>query len=579
MKFQKSFSLVLALVLIVSSFSMVAFADGMYTVKSGDVLWRIARDHGVSTQALATYNKLANPNLIYPGDELKIPGTTDESAAEDSGAPEAPATETPATETPADDGVQITLLHTNDMHGFFTEGKYDGMGISKIATFLQETKAKNPNTLMLDAGDALQGNNLVTVSNGETGAPIMNQVGYDAMVAGNHEFDYGWQQTIKLAGLLNFPMLSANVTRDDGSEFLKGYTTFDLEGVKVGVFGLTTPETSYKSHPDNTKGLKIGDIYSSGEAAVKKLKTMGAQVIVGLVHLGDEGDYTSDSLAKKVAGIDVIIDGHSHSTYETGKLVNGVLIGSAGEKTKNVGVINLTVKDGAITKKEASLFTKKMATDYTERADVLNAVNQAVAANAPILEKVVAKAPFELLGEKENVRKGETNLGNLLTESLLDISKADIAFTNGGGIRSSIPAGDITVGDVLTVLPFGNTVRVIELKGSDVIAALENGFSKYPEALGGFPHIAGMTASFDASKPAGARIVEVKVGGATIDPDKTYTLVTNDFLVAGGDNYTMFTGKNVVAEFGAMDEVLIDFITKNGFDKAKTDGRIKEIAN
>lgn len=574
MKFQKSFSLVLALVLIVSSFSMVAFADGMYIVKSGDVLWRIARDHGVSTQQLATYNKLTNPNLIYPGDVLKIPGaTTGDTVADD-----ANAKETPANKVPADDGVQITLLHTNDMHGFFTEGKYDGMGISKIATFLQETKAKNPNTLMLDAGDALQGNNLVTVSNGETGAPIMNQVGYDAMVAGNHEFDYGWQQTIKLAELLNFPMLSANVTRDDGSEFLKGYATFDLEGVKVGVFGLTTPETSYKSHPDNTKGLKIGDIYSSGEAAVKKLKTMGAQVIVGLVHLGDEGDYTSDSLAKKVAGIDVIIDGHSHSTYETGKLVNGVLIGSAGEKTKNVGVINLTVKDGAITKKEASLFTKKMAADYTERADVLNAVNQAVAANAPILEKVVAKAPFELLGEKENVRKGETNLGNLLTESLLDISKADIAFTNGGGIRSSIPAGDITVGDVLTVLPFGNTVRVIELKGSDVIAALENGFSKYPEALGGFPHIAGMTASFDASKPAGARIVEVKVGGTTIDPDKTYTLVTNDFLVAGGDNYTMFTGKNVVAEFGAMDEVLIDFITKNGFDKAKTDGRIKEIA-
>ncbi len=241
--------------------------------------------------------------------------------------------------------------------------------------------------------------------------------------------------------------------------------------------------------------------------------------------------------------------------------------------------IELTLKDGMVVSKVASMFTKDQAAELTDDVAMTALVGEIKAANDIITEEVVAESPVVLDGEKPNVRTGETNLGNILAESLLDISGADVAFTNGGGIRSSIDVGPVTKGEVLTVLPYGNTVRVIELTGADVLAAIENGIDSYPEAKGAFPHIAGMTVTFDSSKEAGSRVVELKIAGTLVDPAATYTLATNDFLVSGGDGYSMFKGKKVVAEFGAMDEVLIDYMNGNGFDKAVEDDRIKDIAD
>ncbi|MCK8060184.1 MULTISPECIES: 5'-nucleotidase C-terminal domain-containing protein [unclassified Fusibacter] len=471
----------------------------------------------------------------------------------------------------------LTLLHTNDMHGFFIEGKYDGMGAAKMATFIKGMKADSANTLLLDAGDALQGHNLVTLSDGEEGTKVLNALGYDAMTLGNHEFDYGSAQTVKLGGMLNFPMLAANVKKTDGSLLVDDYKIFSVDGIKVGVFGLGTPETVYKSHPDNTAGITFEDIYTTATAMVTTLKAEGAQVIVTLAHIGDEGEFTTGMLAEKVAGIDVIIDGHSHSTYPDGKLVGTTLIVAAGEKTKNVGVVELTVKSGMVDAKKATLFTKSASAALTDDAAMTAIVADIQAKNDVITEEVVATSPVLLVGEKQFVRTSETNLGNLLTEALLDISKADVAFTNGGGIRSSIDVGPVTKGEVLTVLPYGNTVRVIELTGADIWAAIENGVDEYPSAKGAFPHIAGMTVKFDSTKAAGSRVTEIMVAGNAIDLTKTYTMATNDFLVAGGDGYSMFKGKKVVAEFGAMDEVLIDYMNAMGFDKAVEDNRIMDI--
>lgn len=554
----KKLSLVLALVMVLSSLSFGVFAES-YVVKQGDVLWKIAKNYGTDSNTLAEYNNLKDPNLIYPGDIINIPGT--------------------GTEMVAETEKKITLLHTNDMHGFFIEGKYDGMGAAKLAAFVKSMRAKNPNTLLLDAGDALQGHNLVTLSDGEEGTKVLNELGYDAMTTGNHEFDYGQEQTVKLAGMLNFPMLAANIKKTDGSLLLDDYKIFTVDGVKVGVFGLATPETTYKSHPDNTVGLTFDDIYATSELMVSTLEGLGADVVVALAHIGDEGEYTTETLANKVDGIDVIIDGHSHSTYPTGKVVGDTLIASAGEKTKNCGVIELSVKDGMVVSKVASLFTKEQSMDLTDDPAMTVLVSDINASNAVTTEEVVAESPVVLNGEKANVRTGDTNLGNLLAESLLDISGADVALTNGGGIRATIDMGPVTKGEVLTVLPYGNTVRVIELTGADILAAIENGVDSYPEAKGAFPHIAGMTVSFDATQPAGSRVVELNIAGTPVDPAATYTLATNDYLVAGGDGYSMFTGKKVVAEFGAMDEVLIDFMNTEGFDKAVEDNRIHDIAD
>ncbi|WP_202707375.1 5'-nucleotidase C-terminal domain-containing protein [Sporosalibacterium faouarense] len=470
----------------------------------------------------------------------------------------------------------LTIAHTNDMHGFFIEGDYDGMGASKMTTKIKELRESSNNFLLLDAGDATQGNNLVTLSEGENAIKIMNEIGYDAMVAGNHEFDYGKDRLKELEEMADFPILGANVVKEDGTDFLNNNHIFEMDGIKVGVFGLATPETTYKSHPKNTEGLIFKDIVETAKENVEELKGK-VDVIIALSHLGLEGDLTSEKVAQGVDGIDLIIDGHSHTTLEEGKLVNDALIVQTGEHTMNLGIIQLAIKDGDVVEKRASLFTKEDA-NYTEENPEIKAIIEEVQAkNEAIEAEVVATSPMVLNGERADVRTGETNLGNLITEAMLDISGADVALTNGGGIRATIDAGEVTKGDVLTVLPFGNFVQMIEVTGADIEAAIENGITGYPEASGGFPHIAGMTVTFDSSKEAGNRVVEIKIGGEALDESKTYKLVTNDFTAAGGDGYTMFADKPIIGEYSALDEVLIDFIQEKGFEKAKTDGRIMPI--
>ncbi len=474
------------------------------------------------------------------------------------------------------DEYELTIVHTNDIHGFYVEGKYDGMGAAKIGAYVDAVKAENTNTLFIDAGDALQGNNLVTLSKGEYGVDIMNALGYDVMVAGNHEFDYGSERLLELEAMLEFPILAANVKYDDDTDFMEDYIIKEFDDFSVGIFGLATPETTYKSHPDNTVGIVFEDPSVVAAEMVAELESQ-VDVIIALTHLGVEGDVSSMLLAENVEGIDLIVDGHSHTDLDYGLVVNGTLIVQAGEKSKNVGVVKFDIEGGEVVEVDAYQYDKSESAEGAEDQEILDLVNELKALNAVIENEVVAYSPIELIGEREFVRTGETNLGNMLTEALLDISGADLALSNGGGIRTSIDIGDVTKGEVLTVLPFGNTVRVIELTGADVIAAIENGITDYPEAKGAFPHVAGMTVKFDSTKEAGSRVVEILVNGVLINETATYTMATNDFLVAGGDGYTMFKGKNVVAEYGAMDEVLIDYMANTGFAKAAITGRMMDI--
>ncbi|MBA1334188.1 MAG: 5'-nucleotidase [Firmicutes bacterium] len=569
MKGLKRFGSVLVLVLVLAMvFSNIAVAESVYKVQQGDVLWKIAEKYGLDWKQLSEYNNLSNPNLIYPGQEIRIPGTEEEQAAESEEAVEEAAEEVYET---------LTILHTNDMHGFFVEGASDGMGAAKLAAKVNEIRANEKNVLFLDAGDAVQGNNLVTLSKGENAIRVMNSMKYDAMTAGNHEFDYGKDRLAELAGMAEFPVLAANIKKQDGSNFLTPYIIKEMDGLRVGIFGIATPETTYKSHPKNSEGLIFESPVETAKAMVEELKGK-VDVIIALCHLGLEGEDTSDRVAENVTGIDVLIDGHSHTELAQGKVVNGTLIVQAGEKTKNLGIVKLAVKDGVVVGKTASLFTKQQAESLEEDDAVKAVISEARAANEIIEAEVVAISPFVLDGERANVRTGETNLGNLITASMLDISGADVALMNGGGIRASIDAGDVTKGEILTVLPFGNTLTVIKVTGADIKAAIENGIDSYPEAKGAFPHIAGMTVTFDATKEAGNRVVEITVGGEPLDESKTYTLVTNDFLAAGGDGYSMFAGKEIIAEYNALDEVLIQYIQEKGFDEAKTDGRIKDIS-
>lgn len=461
----------------------------------------------------------------------------------------------------AETGTNITLVHINDTHAKVFEGKYDGMGISKVAEKVEALKAENPNTLLLDAGDTFHGTTFATLEEGASVVKLMNTIKYDAMVAGNHDFNYGYERLLELRDMAEFPILSANVTKADGSNLLESYVIKDVDGVKVGIFGISSPETTYKTHPDNVKGLTFADPVESSKAVVAELKGK-VDVIVALAHVGidEETIVKSTDIANEVPEIDVIIDGHSHTDIENGMLVNGVLIVSSGEYTKNVGIVDLTVVDGKVTTKSAELFTKSEAADMEGSAEVTAVMDAIKTEQTKITSVVLSNTKTVLDGERGQVRTGETNLGNLIADAMIKESGADIALTNGGGIRSSIQVGDITKGDVITVLPFGNYIVTKEVTGADVVAAIENGIDSYPGAKGAFPHVSGMAYAFDANLPAGSRVTSLVINGLPVDMDKTYVLATNNFMAAGGDGYKMFADYPVKGEFAALDEALIDYM-------------------
>ena len=512
-----------------------------------------------------------------------------------------------ATETEQDLTGHIVILHTNDVHGAI--GEY-----AKVAALKQAYQAAGAYVLLADAGDFIQGDPTVSASQGKTAIELMNLAGYDVAAPGNHEFDYGYPNLKTLAGEADFPILAANV-RYDNAAALGDQTTFTTtDGKKIGIFGLDTPETATKAHPDKIKGvsfLAAQEMFDCAQAQVDALKADGCDYIICLGHLGIDAESTGNrsiDLLEKVTGIDVFIDGHSHSTLEeikeatngTGKVGDTVLT-STGTKLANVGMVDIS-PDGTIS--TSSLATSELTVTPDAK----------VAARAEEIQKeidadygtVFAKTEVALDGEKANVRTGETNLGDLIADAmlwqagLLDEGVA-AAVTNGGGIRASIAAGDITKKDINTVLPFGNTLYVVKVTGAELLEALEASTYCTPEAIGGFPQVAGIEftvntgAQFDTKelypgstygKPASINRVMIQtVGGEAFNPEETYTIVTNDFMGAGGDTYYAFKAASSGYDSGVpLDEVVMDYITselKGVVSKAQygeTDNRIHTIS-
>ena len=473
---------------------------------------------------------------------------------------------------------KITILHTNDTHSRVEESANDGMGFAKISTLAKQFEEKNPNTLLLDAGDTFHGTTFATLEKGESIAKVLNAVGYDAMAAGNHDFNYGYKQLLELKTKVNFPVLAANVRyQKDNSLLLKPYEIKEVDGIKLGIFGLSTPETTYKTHPKNVEGLNFTDPVKEAQEMVKELKAQNVDVIIAVTHLGIDASSTETSIkvAKGAPGIDLIVDGHSHSTLVEGlKGENNTLIVSAGEYTKNLGVVELTFEGKKLVNKSARLINKSETADVKGDVAVEKVINEVKESQKTILAEVIGKTDVKLDGEREQVRTGETNLGNLITDAMMNQTGAQIAITNGGGIRASINPGNITKGDVITVLPFGNYTVTKYLTGAQIKAGLENGVNAYPETKGAFPHVGGMTYAIDPSRPAGDRVHSMKIKGVPMDMNKQYLVATNDFMAAGGDEYVSFKDSKIVNEFPALDEALIAYIQKLGTVTYKAENRI-----
>ncbi|MBN2899430.1 MAG: 5'-nucleotidase C-terminal domain-containing protein [Clostridia bacterium] len=478
----------------------------------------------------------------------------------------------------AETGTSITIVHTNDAHAKVEEGAYDGMGYAKIAEEVNALRAEKDNVLLLEAGDVFHGTTFATLEEGTSIVKLMNAMKYDVMVAGNHDFNYGQEHLLELADMATFPILGANVVKADGTTLLPEYVIKDVDGVKVAIFGICSPETVYKTHPDNVKGLTFEDPIATAKAMVKELDGK-ADIIIALTHIGldEETAVKSSDIANAVPEIDVIIDGHSHSVLNDGMMVNGVLIAQTGEYTKNLGIVDLNVVNGKVTTKTASLYEKAATAEKTGDTAITALINEIKADQEKITSVIVSSTKTVLDGERGQVRAGETNLGDLIADAILHETGADVALTNGGGIRASIQVGDITKGDVITVLPFGNYIVTKEISGADIKAALEVGVASYPGTSGGFPQVGGIEFTFDANLPAGSRVVSITHNGQPLDMNKKYTFATNNFTAAGGDDYTMLADDSITGEYAALDEALIEYLNVTDTSKLPALSRINAI--
>lgn len=478
---------------------------------------------------------------------------------------------------------KITILHTNDTHGRL-KADSSVIGIDTVAAIKNNTE----NSILVDAGDTIHGLPFVTLSKGQDAVDLLNAAGYEYIVPGNHDFNYGYSRLVELfknsvtlkSGENKLRLLASNIKKDGKSVFeSNNIKEMEVNGktVKVGFFGIATEETAYKTNPNNVKGIEFTSPIDAAKEQVAELEKQGADVIVALSHVGtdESSDPTAYDVINSVEGIDVYVDGHSHTTFENGEDVNGTLLVSTGEYLSNLGKVEIELNENnEVVNATASLITKEEASKVTPDAKVAAKIAEIDKTQGEVLSEVIGTNTIDLDGDRNSVRFGETNLGNLITDAMMDETGADLAITNGGGIRASIKAGDITKGDVVSVLPFGNFIVTKQLTGAQIKEVLEFGVRSYGESLGGFPHVAGIKFVVDPSRAVGDRIISLTINGEALDMNKTYTVATNDFMAAGGDDYPCFGDIPTLNEYSSLEESLANFIKTLGTVSYTKQGRI-----
>ena len=506
----------------------------------------------------------------------------------------------------------LTVLHINDFHSRIEqinrfgstcggkdveENKCFG-GVARIHTKINalrdELRAAGQNVIVLDAGDQFQGSLFYTQYKGAAEAEFMEKIGFDAMAVGNHEFDDGPEGLAAFLDKVSFPVITGNVDMSQ-SNVLAGrvprHAVLDVGGQKIGIVSVVASNTTETSSPGPS--VSFSDEIESLRADVADLTAQGVTKIIALTHVGFPKDL---DIAAEVEGIDAVIGGHSHTylsasdpkragAYPTwvsqpaGALVPVVTAGAYGQY---LGRLDLQFDDaGALV--YAGGDTLVLDASVAQNPEIEARVKELAAPLEELKARVVAEATAEIDGTRENCRQVECAMGNLVAEAMLDRVKdqgVTIAVQNGGGLRASIAAGQVTMGAVLAVLPFQNTLSTFEIKGSGLVAALENGVSQIEDGSGRFPQVAGMTYVFDPAQPAGSRVsdVMVKAGDAwaPIDVEAVYKVVTNDFVRKGGDGFRMFAKDAMNAyDFGPdLADVLAEYMAKSGPYTPALDGRI-----
>jgi len=513
--------------------------------------------------------------------------------------------------TPALADFKLTILHTNDFHSRIEPiNKYDSGcgaedaaenkcfgGSARLITAILEHRAAATNPLLLDGGDQFQGSLFYTYYKGKAAAEMMMALGYVAMTVGNHEFDDGPEVLRGFMDAVKFPVLMSNadVSREAAlAGVLMPSTVVEVGGQKIGLIGLTPQDTNELASPG--PNITFEDPAAALTREVAKLAGQGIDKIVVLSHSGYEVDQR---VAAAVSGVDAIVGGHSHTllanthkgaggpypTWVTAPDGNRVAIVQAGAYGKFLGELVVTFGDDGTVKEavgEPVIMDGQIAEDAALKARIAELAKPL----DEIRNKVVAEAAAPIDGDRDSCRLRECQMGNLVADAMLHRVKSQgiaIAIANGGGLRASIDAGPVTMGEVLTVLPFQNTLATFKLKGADLVRALENGVSQVEEVKGRFAQVAGIKYAWTRSKaPNEGRILEVMVregdGWAPIDPDKLYGVVSNDYVRRGGDGYAVFAENAIDPyDFGpSLEDVVAAFMTAGGAYQPYLDGRIEE---
>ena len=515
----------------------------------------------------------------------------------------------------------VVVLFTSDVHC----GADAGFGYAGLAA-VRDTVAKDNYVVLVDNGDSIQGEPIGTMSTGEIDIDLMNEIGYDIAIPGNHEFDYGMDRFLELTQKANFPYISANFTHIDELVF-KPYVIKEFDGVKIAFVGITTPRTITSSTPkyfqDENGEFVYGfcqddtgeKLYAAVQKAIDDARAEGAAYVIAMAHLGIEEScmpWTAGEVIENTTGIDALLDGHSHSLIEQNIVTNkdgeNVLHSACGTKLQAIGYLTIS-KDGQLS---TGLYRWDNKTSLPDLVgldnDMAKNVDKAMDELDAKLNEVVAKSAVDLVvydpanPDVRLIRNAETNLGDLCADAYRDQTDADIAIVNGGGIRVNIPAGDITLNDILRVHPFGNELCVVEATGQQILDALEWGVRKVPSESGGFLHVSGLTYEIHTYIESSCtldengmfsgvdgeyRVKNVMVGDEPLDLEKTYTLAGTAYVIQNnGDGHTAFQNAPVLQDNVMIDnQALINYITQtlNGVVGAEYDdpygqGRIIAVA-
>ncbi len=481
--------------------------------------------------------------------------------------------------TPMNEALKtVSVIYTNDIHGAITPSKDDtnpgGLkgGVAYVGSAIKELKDKaKGNYVLMDGGDWGQGSYESKLTKGKTMIDVMNNLGYDAGEIGNHEFDWGRAALKDMIDEAAFPVLGGNVLEEGKLiEGIKPYTMKEVNGLKIGIIGLISPETPGSVDPKNITGLKFASAKETVEKYIPELKEQGADMIFVLSH---EGDVADEKLASSVTGIDLIVGGHSHTLMEDAKQVNNTLIVQAGTQGEKVGSINLAIDPQ--TKKIVSFKNTLIpVTDKNFKPDpeiekiIAPVVNEA----KEKMSEVVGKSEVNLTHDRKKVF--ETVMGNVVTDSMRESTGAEVAMQNSGGIRDQIMAGEITMGDLYRVMPFDKFIVSMDLTGKQIKDLMENSAGRKK----GNMQVSGITMDIEPKEAKWHRVSNIKIGGVPLDMNKFYRVTTDDFLAGGANGYSTFTeGKNVT--YGgtpAIDE-LKAYINKHSpltEANAKVEGRL-----